>query len=207
MSWMAFVRYSFGLTAAPPPWRYFLRPCGHASRQSKSPLKMTFYLAFRPRLMAVIDFIRASLRRYQFFLRLTAIFDFSLPHGKYRFHSAWRRFTPHGDNWFFLRLTAIIDFSLPHGKNRFHPPDGDSRLTAISIFSLPHGDNQFFFASRQELISFHLHGDSRLTAILIFSSPHGDNQFFFASRQELISFRLTAIHVSRRYQFLFASRW
>jgi hypothetical protein len=64
-------------------------------------------------------------------------------------------------------------------------------------FSLPHGDNQFFFASRQESISFRLHGNSRLTAILIFSSPHGNNLFFFASQQELISFCLTAIHASR----------
>ncbi len=45
-------RYSFGLTAAPHPWRYFLWPCGHASR------------------------------RYQFSLHLTAIIDFSLPLGK-----------------------------------------------------------------------------------------------------------------------------
>jgi hypothetical protein len=71
---------------------------------------------------------------------------------------------------------------------------------------MPHGDNQFFFTSWQESISFRPHGDSRLTVISIFSSPHGDNQFFFASRQELISFRLTAIHTSRRYRFLFASR-
>jgi hypothetical protein len=36
--------------------------------------------------------------------------------------------------------------------------------------------------------------------------PHCDNQFFFASRQESISFRLTAIHPSWRYRFLFTSR-
>jgi hypothetical protein len=55
------------------------------------------YLAFRQRLTALIDFIRASLRRYPFFLRLTAIINLSLPHGKN---------TPDGKS----RLTAIIDF-------------------------------------------------------------------------------------------------
>jgi hypothetical protein len=68
---------------------------------------------------------------------------------------------------------------LPHGKNRFH--------SALWQFT-PQGDIDFFFASRQESISF------RLTAI----PPHGNINFFFASRQESISFRLTAIHASRR---------
>jgi hypothetical protein len=36
-------------------------------------------------------------RQYQFSLCLMAIIDFSLPHGKNGFHSASRRFTPHGD--------------------------------------------------------------------------------------------------------------
>ncbi len=110
MSWTAFAQYSFGLTATPPPWQYFLWPCGHASRGLTSPLTLTFYLAFRPCLMALIDFIRASSRRYPFFLRPTAIINFSLPHGRNRFHSAWRRVTPHGNNRFLLCLTGIIDF-------------------------------------------------------------------------------------------------
>jgi hypothetical protein len=53
-------------------------------------------------------------------------------------------------------------------------------LTAISIFSSPHGDYQFFFASRQESISFRLmaiHASRRLS---IFSLPHGKNQFHSA---------------------------
>ncbi len=78
------------------------------------------------------------------------------------------------------------------------------RLTAILIFSSPHGDYQFFFASRQELISFRLmaihasrqlsifccllaridfippYGDSRLTAIIDFSLPLGKNRFHSA---------------------------
>jgi hypothetical protein len=91
----------------------------------------------------------------QFFLRLTAIIDFSLPHSKNQFHP------PDGDS----RLTAISIFSSPHGDNRFFlcltaridfiPPYGDSRpITGLSIFSSPHGNNRFFFASRQESISF-----------------------------------------------------
>jgi hypothetical protein len=58
---------------------------------------LTFYLAFRQRLTALIDFIRASSRRYPFFLCLTAIINLSLPHGKN---------PPDGKS----RLTAIINF-------------------------------------------------------------------------------------------------
>ncbi len=129
--------------------------------------------------------IHAS-RRYRFFLRLTAIIDFSLPHGKNRFHSAYMAI--HASRWyrFSLRLTAIIDFSLPHGKNWFH--SAWRRFTPHSYidFSSLHGDNWFFFASRQESISFRLHGDLRHTALSIFSSPHGDNRFFFAPRKILL---------------------
>jgi hypothetical protein len=93
-----------------------------------------------------------------------------LPHGKNRFH------LPDGDSYltaisiflcltarigfirltaihasrryqFSLRLTGIINFSLPLGKNRFY--------SALWQFT-PHGDYQFFFASRQESISFRL---------------------------------------------------
>jgi hypothetical protein len=85
---------------------------------------------------------------------------------------------PYGDS----HLTAIINFSLPLGKNRFH--------SALWRFT-PHGDYQFFFASWQELISFHL--------MVIHASRR--YRFFFASWQESISFRLMAIHASRRYQF------
>jgi hypothetical protein len=116
-------------------------------------------LAFWPHLTAVIDFICASLRRYQFSLRLRAIINFSLPHGKNRFHSALRQFTPHGDNqFFFASPQELISFCLTavHASRRYQ---FSLCLMAIIDFSSPHGDNQFFFASQQESISF------RLTAI------------------------------------------
>jgi hypothetical protein len=117
---------------------------------------------------------------------LTAIINFSLPHGKNRFHSAYTAIHASRRYWFSLRLTAIINFSLPHGKNQFHSawrrftPHGDIN------FSLPHGDNRIFFASRQESISFPLHGNLHHTALSIFSLPHGDNRFFFAPRKILL---------------------
>ncbi len=100
----------------------------------------------------------------------------------------------------------------------FIPPYGDSRLImALLIFSSPHSDSRFFFASRQESISFRLtaiHASRRyqfslhLMAII---------DFFFASRQESISFRLhgdsrpiTALSIFSLphgdNQFFFASR-
>jgi hypothetical protein len=104
--------------------------------------------------MARIDFIHLTAihtsRRYRFFLCLMAIIDFSLPHGKNRFHSAYTAIHASWRYQFSLRLTVIINFSLPHGKNRFHPPDDDSCLTAISFFL-------------------------RLTVIIDFSLPHGKN--------------------------------
>jgi hypothetical protein len=117
--------------------------------------------------------IHAS-RQYQFFLRLRAIIDFSLPHGDNRFHSAYTPIQTSRRYRFSLCLTAIINFFLClTARIDFIPPYCNSRpITALSIFSLPHGDNQFFFASRQELISF------RLTAI----HPSRRYQFFFASR-------------------------
>jgi hypothetical protein len=71
-------------------------------------------------------------------------------------------------------------------------------------FSSPHGDNQFFFASRQESISFRLHGDSRHTALLIFSLPHSDNQFFFAPRKILLIIH-QGFFYERHFFFSFAS--
>ncbi len=114
------------------------------------------------------------------------IIDFSLPHGKNQFHSAYTGIHASRRYRFSLCLTAIINFSLPHGKNWFHStwrrftPHGDIN------FSSPHGDNQFFFASWQESISFRLHGDSCHTALSIFILPHGNNQFFFAPRKILL---------------------
>jgi hypothetical protein len=74
-------RYSFGLTAAPHHGDI-------PSALQPRPSMAIFSSALRPCLTAVIDFIRASSQQYQFSLRLTAIIDFSLPHGKNRFHSA-----------------------------------------------------------------------------------------------------------------------
>ncbi len=120
--------------------------------------------------------VRYELSATAIFLRLTAIIDFSSPHG----NQFSLRLTAIID--FFLCLRAIINFSSPHGDIRIF-----LRLTAISIFFSPHGDIDFFSSP---------HGDNRfflrLTAIIKFSSPHGDNQFFL---------RLMAI-----IDFFFASR-
>jgi hypothetical protein len=149
MSWTAFARYSFGLTAA-PHWTAFAR---YSFGLTAAPHHGNIPLALQPRPITAIflrPYSRTPSRRYSFGLTAAPI------HGDIFFGLAAM---PHGDNWFHSRL-----------------------LVAISVFSLPHGDNQFFFASRQEPISFRLTAIRatrryqfflRLTAIINFSLLQG----------------------------------
>ncbi len=146
-------------------------------------------------LMARIDFICLTAihtsRRYQFFFASR----------QELVSSAWRRFTPHGDINFLFASRGLSIFLCLSARIDFIPPYGNSRLTAIINFSLPlgknqshsalwqftpHSDNQFFFASRQESISFRLTAIRATRRYQFFLCLTAIIDFFFAPRKVLL---------------------
>ncbi len=175
MSWTAFARYSFGLTAAPNHSNIFLRPYSRAPSQ-----RYSFGHTAAPHHGDI-----------PLALQLRPI------HGDIFFGLATM---PHGNNWYFiLCLTARVDFILPDGNSRltaisiFSSPHGDNLFFFASWQEPISFCLTAIHASRWYRISL------CLMAIIHFSWPHGKNQFhsaytaIHATRRYWFSLRLTAI--------------